>query len=122
MALTDLPCRDEPLIRVGRRHPDVDDRHVGLVHRDVAQQVVGRPRLGDDLEPGLLQEARDALAQEHGVVGEHHPPCVAELQDRPAERREVAREVLDQHLVDALEVRQPLQPVRAEIARLEPGG
>ena len=39
----------------------------------------------------------------------------------PAERREVAREVLDEHLVDALEVREPLQPVRAEIAHLDAG-
>lgn len=33
------------------------------------QQVVGRSALADDVEPLAAQQARDPLAQEHGVVG-----------------------------------------------------
>ena len=38
-------------------------RDVGLVHPDVAEQILGRAALGDDLEPGVLEETRDSLAQ-----------------------------------------------------------
>jgi hypothetical protein len=40
--LPDLLRRAEPFVRVRRRHPDVDDGDVGLVHRDVTEEVVGR--------------------------------------------------------------------------------
>ena len=91
-----------------RRHADVDDRNVRLVHRHVPQQVLGRPRLGDDLESGLLEQARDTLAQEHGVVGEHDPTRVSELRHGAPKRREVAWKAVGDHLVDPLGVRQAL--------------
>ena len=37
----DLVRRAQPFVGERRRHPDVDDRHVGLVLVDRAQQLVG---------------------------------------------------------------------------------
>ena len=42
------------------------------MHADVAEQVLGRAALGDHLEPGVLEQARDPLAQQDGVVGEDY--------------------------------------------------
>jgi hypothetical protein len=52
----------------------------------LAQQIVGVAGLGDDLEPGLGEQPRDALAQQHVVLadrqakrsrshGSNHPPA-----------------------------------------------
>ena len=60
----------QALVGVGRRHPDVDDRDVGLVGADLAQQVLGVAGLAGDLEARLLEQAGEALAQEDGVVGD----------------------------------------------------
>ena len=70
MLLADLLRRAQSLVGLGRRHLDVDDRDVGLVRPDLQQQIVGRAALPDDLEALALEQARDALAQKHGVVGE----------------------------------------------------
>src|SRR6478735_1304101 len=35
------------------------------------QQRVGVPRAADDLVPGVLEQAGEALAQQHGVLGDH---------------------------------------------------
>ena len=69
--LADLLRGDESLVGVGRRHADVDDRHVGvvLVHR--AQQLVAVVGLRRDVEARLLQERGDALAHEQVVVRDH---------------------------------------------------
>ena len=83
------------------------------------QQVLGRPRLRDDLEARLLEQARDTLAEEDRVVREDDAPRVSELRDGAPERREVAREAVGDHLVDPLGVGQALQAVRAEVARLD---
>ena len=119
MRFADLLRRAEPLVRVGRRHADVDDGDVGLVHRDVAEQVVGCAGLRDDVEPRLLEQTRDALPEEHRVVRQDDPPCVTELRDGAAKRREVARQAVGEHLVDRLRVRQPLETVRPEVAGLD---
>jgi len=108
MPLTDLACGLEPLVRVGRWHTDVDHGNVRLVHRDVAKQVVGRSGLRDDFEAGLLEQPGDAFAKQHRVVGEHHAARVAELRDGAAQRREVAREPVGDHLEDALGIGQAL--------------
>jgi hypothetical protein len=73
----DLVRRTQALIGVGRRHPDVDDGDVGAVRADLAQQVLGVPGLAGDLEAGLLEQAREALAQQHGVISEHDADRVA---------------------------------------------
>ena len=121
MPLTDLARGSEALVRVGRRHADVDHGDVRLVHRDVAEQVLRRSGLRDDLEAGLLEQPGDALAQQHRVVREHDAARVAELRDGAAQRREVARKPVGDHLVDALGIGKALQAVGAEIARLDAG-
>ena len=45
VALADLARRAQALVGVRRRHLDVDDRDVGPVQPDVAEQVLGRSRL-----------------------------------------------------------------------------
>ena len=93
--LADLLRRAQSFVGLGRRHLDVDDRDVGLVRADLQQQILGRAALADDLESLALEQAGDALAQQHGVVGEDD-----------ADRRLVVLQigVLD---VDATECRRP---------------
>ena len=43
----------------------------GLCIADLRQQILGGARLADDLEARVLEQARDPLAQQHGVVGEN---------------------------------------------------
>src|SRR5439155_22106442 len=69
MPAADLLRGAQALVRVGRRHADVDDRDVGGVEGHVAQQVVGRARLRCNLEARVLEQAADALAKQDGVVG-----------------------------------------------------
>ena len=69
--------RAQPLVGVRRRHAHVDDGDVGLVRADLAEQVLGVAGLAGDLEAGVLQQARETLAQQHGVVGEHDADRVA---------------------------------------------
>ena len=71
MALSDLSRRPHPLVGVGRRHPDVDDRDVGRVAAHLEQEVVRGARLAGDLEAGPLQQLRDALPEENRVVCDH---------------------------------------------------
>ena len=67
----DLVRGAQALVGVRRRHPHVDDGDVGLVGADLAQQVLGVARLAGDLEARLLEQPRETLAQQHGVIGEH---------------------------------------------------
>ena len=61
----------QALVGVGRRHPDVDHRDVGMVGSDLAQQILGVAGLAGHFEAGFLEQARQTLAQQHGVVGDH---------------------------------------------------
>ena len=63
--------RHEALVGVRGRHADVDDGDVGLVHAHLAHELVGRARLGHDLEAAVREQPRDALAEEHRVISEH---------------------------------------------------
>ena len=45
-------------------------RDVGLVGADLAQQVLGVAGLAGDLEAGVLEQAHETLAQQHGVLGD----------------------------------------------------
>ena len=56
--------RPETLVGVGRRHPDVDDRHVRSMPADGLQELIGGAGLGVDLEAGLDQQPRDPFAQQ----------------------------------------------------------
>ena len=68
-----LDRRPQALVALGRRHPDVDHRHVRPLLDDRVHQ--GRPvaDLRHDRRPGVLEQADQALAQQHGVLGDHHP-------------------------------------------------
>jgi len=98
------------------RHADVDDCHVRLVHSYVAQEVPCVPRLGDDLEAGLAEQSRHALAQENGIVREHDPQRVSERGDRVSERREIARKVVRENLCQVLGKGQALDALLVERA------
>ena len=91
MPLADLAGGPQPFVCMRRRHANVDDRDVGLVHRDVAEQVLRVPRLRDDLEPRFLEQPRHAFPEEDRVVCDNDPASIAELRNRPTKRREVAR-------------------------------
>ena len=69
--LADALRRDDPLVRVRRRHADVDDRAVGPGRRDSAHQAVDLARLADDLDAGAGEHADDPLSGEHHVIGDH---------------------------------------------------
>ena len=95
----DLARRPQALVGVGRRHPHVDDGDVGLVGADLAQQLLGVAGLADDLEPGLLEQAHHALAQQGRVVGDDYPhgilartvvpsPAGLSTSSSPVERRD----------------------------------
>src|SRR4051794_29799388 len=73
VAGADLVRRAQPLVGERRRHPDIDDRQVGLVLVDLPQQLVGRRRLRGHVDSGAPQEGRDALAHQRAVVGDHDP-------------------------------------------------
>ena len=120
VALPYLGGRAKPLVRVRRGHPDVDDRDGRRVHRHVPQKVVRATRLRDDVEARIREEARDALAEEHGVVGENDGDPRAEHRDRVSQRREVARQVVGEQLVNPLRTGEPFEPVLAEISARQP--
>ena len=114
--LTDLLGRPQTLVCLCRRHTDVDDRNVGLVHRDVAQQILGIAGLRDDVESGLQEQSRDSLAQKHRVVGEHDTNrCRA---GTGAQRREVPSEADLLELKDPLRLRHIGQCPEAEVAQV----
>ena len=71
--------RARALVVVVGRHPHVDDREVRLVLADQREQRVGVARAADDLVAGVLEQPGEALAQEHGVLGDHdaHGSCTA---------------------------------------------
>ena len=86
----------------------------------MAQEVVGVAGLRHDVEAGVVEQPRDALAEQHGVVGEDDA-------DRRraracAERREVAAEARLVELEDPLRLRQLRQRPEAEVAELAVGG
>ena len=70
MRPADLGRRDEPVVRVARRHAHVDDRDVRRVRADLQQQVVGVDGAADDLVPRLDEQRRDPLAKQRVVVGD----------------------------------------------------
>ena len=73
--VADRPRRLEPLGRMGRRHPDVDDRNLRLLPSHELDQAVGVARLADDVVAALPQQRGETLAKQHVVVGDRHPLC-----------------------------------------------
>src|SRR5262245_59754740 len=94
MARPDLARGDEPLVGVGRRHADVDDRDVRPPRRHLAQQLRRVAGLADDLDAGVGEQACEARPHEHHVVGDHYahgisawirvpPPAGLAIRKRP---------------------------------------
>ena len=71
--LADALRRDDPLVRVRRRHADVDDRAVGVGGGDTAHQAVDLAGLADDLDAGAGEHTDDPFSGEHHVIGDHDP-------------------------------------------------
>src|SRR4051794_29989588 len=71
MAPADLERCPKTLVVVRGREPDIDDCYVWRRVPHVEQQVVSIAGTTDDLAAGVLQQADDALPQEHAVLGNH---------------------------------------------------
>ena len=104
-----LDRRAEPLVGVSRGQADVDDRDVGRVAAQLAQEIVGVPHCAKR-RTRLVEEPRDTLAQKNAVLGDRYahgisaltrvpPPCGVQTRSRPpsastrsaSPRRPVAR-------------------------------
>jgi hypothetical protein len=68
VAAADLGRRDQAVVGVPRRHPDVDDRDVGLVGTHLQHEVVGVHRPPHDLVAGVGQKRGDPFAEQRVVV------------------------------------------------------
>ena len=69
--------RAQALVRVGRRHPHVDDRHVRAVPEHRLDQGGAITDRGHHLVTVLGEQADQALAQQHRVVGHDDPQPAA---------------------------------------------
>ena len=116
MALADLLGGDEPLVRLRRRHPDVDHGDVGPMHRHVAEEILGVAGLRHDVEPRFVEQPRDAFAQEYRVVGENDAD--GDRAGPGPEGGEVATEPRIVELKDPLGLGQLGQRPESEVAQL----
>ena len=101
----DRRCRARSLVVVVGRHAHVDDREVRRVLADEGEQHVGVAGPSDDAVARVLEQPRETLAQQHGVLRDHDahgsstairvpapaglcsarvPPCAATRSARPA--------------------------------------
>jgi len=60
----------ETLRPMGGRHADVDDRESGLVLAHEPHQFRPVTRLADHLVPAAFEQAGEALAHQHVIVGD----------------------------------------------------
>ena len=114
------------------RHANVRDHDVRPLLLDLAQEILGVIGLPDDLEALCLEQRRDALPEEHGVVRQHDPDRRLLLRRSgevvcEAKRREVGLEPGRLELEDPFGLGQAAQAILAELAglhvvRQEPGG
>ena len=97
-----LHRRAQAVVLVARRHLHVDHGDVGPVRERPAQEVVGVAGLGDDVEAGLGEQPRDALAQQDVVLADHdaqggrHGPTVLQIvaSRRRASPQRAVRQIL----------------------------
>ena len=107
-------------------HPDVHDRNVRAVGANLQHQLLGVAGLAGDLEARLLEQPRDALAQEHRVIRQNNadalpvdrpdPPCLVHPQPG-----ELSCETRRDDLEDPLGLRQSPELVGAEVLEVEAG-
>ena len=62
--------RANPLVADPRRHPDIDDRKIGLCRSDDLHEGFGRAGLPGHLEASLDEQPDDALAEQDRVVSD----------------------------------------------------
>src|SRR4249919_904010 len=86
IATADFLGRAQTFVRVRRGHPDVDDRHIRLRIGDYGQEVVGAAGLGDDVDAGVAEQGREAVADQQVVVGNYdaHGITAVTVVPRPA--------------------------------------
>ena len=63
---------DQTFVRVGRRHPDVEHRHVRPMKADRRHRFGPVAGLGDDLASDLTKDGDDPGASEEGVIGDDY--------------------------------------------------
>ena len=73
MRPADLSRGAHALVFVVGRHAHVDDGEIRLVLGDDGQQRLGVAHPRDDLVPGILEQSREPLAQQDGVLRDHDP-------------------------------------------------
>ena len=79
------------LVGEGGRHADVDHDELGPVTRDRGEQARRVAERGDDLVAAVLEQPRQALAQEHLVLGDHDRARQLRDERRAAARRRSRR-------------------------------
>ena len=60
-------------------HPDVEDDDVGSLLAEERHEVDHVAGLADDVEAGLPQQVRDAIAEQRRVIGDDYPHGSAAL-------------------------------------------
>jgi hypothetical protein len=70
--VSDDARRLEPLGLVSRRHANVDDHQVGRAVTHPLEQLGRVAGLADDVEPGLLEQARESFAEQDVVVRQRY--------------------------------------------------
>src|SRR5580765_8388886 len=94
MTRTNLERRAQALVIVAGRKSNVDDREVRHVAPHLQEQFLARRATADDLDSPIAEDARDPLAQQDAVLGDHHshgisaltrvpPPCGLQTRSRP---------------------------------------
>ena len=116
-ALANLLRGAQALVRLRRRHPDVDQGDVGLVHADVPQEILGCAALSNDLEAGVLEQAGDPLTEQDGVVREHYAHAAKSL-SCGAEGWKARGQARDVELEELHGLVEPGQLVLAQIGEL----
>ena len=67
----------QALVALGRRHPHVDDRHVGPVLHDRGDQRRPVADAREHRRARVLEQAHEALPQQDGVLRDDHPKAGA---------------------------------------------
>src|SRR5262249_19282962 len=67
------------LVGLCRGHTHIGDHDVRRVAAHLQQQVVGVGGTADDVEAGVCQQGREALAHQHRVFGDHDPHGISPI-------------------------------------------
>ena len=82
---TDLAGRLQALVRVRRRHPDVDDGDVRPVCGDGGEELVGVGALRDHVDAAFAEQGGEPFADQDRVVGDYdaHGSSAVSVVPRP---------------------------------------